>query len=78
MVNKRAHSDVRPFIVHIKIVSFIINPTPLRHYYPYTGSYHYHLLLIFLFTWNHSPYATFRIRHIALISRYQVHVAMEY
>ena len=35
-------------------------------------------LLVFLFTWYHSTNSTLWIRNIALVSWYQVHVAMKY
>ena len=35
-------------------------------------------MLIFLLTWNNAPNATFRVRHIAYITRNNMHVAMKY
>ena len=34
--------------------------------------------LIFLFAWNYSPYATFWILYVSLITRDQMHMDMEY
>ena len=34
-------------------------------------------MLIFLLTWNNAPNATFRVRHIAYITRNDVHVTVK-